>query len=98
MTESIKILRADIAEILFNTDDLHVLKAIYANLIASKNQSEKQDSPLFMEAVRPIKPELPLDEIIRTQKYTPISYSNYRKRVDGIQWTQSLDELLAALN
>ncbi|MEZ4685690.1 MAG: hypothetical protein R3B47_06375 [Bacteroidia bacterium] len=98
MIEAIKILRADITEILYNTDDLQVLRAIYAKLKALKGSSEKTEKPLFLEAVRPIKSNTSIEEIMRAQDYKPVTYSTYRKKVDNLHWNQSLDELLEALD
>lgn len=92
-----KILRSDIIEILFKTDDVKILKTIYAKLKVIDEVSEESSQPKFMEGVRQVISHISLEDIMKEQSYHPISYSVYRAKVDKIQWNESLEELLSAL-
>ena len=90
-------IRTDIMEILSKIEDVSTLKSIHSDLV-QKKETVKADIPLFMEAVRPIKEDVSLDEMIADQNYKPITYDEFRAKVDDLEWEETLDELLNALN
>jgi len=51
----------------------------------------------FMEAVRPIREAVSLEEIMAEQNYKPITYEKFRAKADEIEWEESLEELLEAI-
>lgn len=98
MTEVIKILKADITEVLFKTNDIGLLRAVYNKLKSIESNKEKASKPSFLEAVVTVKNKSSLEQIKKSQNYKRIDYKKYRSTVDEIKWNQSLDELLEALN
>jgi len=85
-------IRTDIMELLLKIEDVNTLKSIHYDLI------QKNEIPEFMEAVRPIKEDMSLDEMITNQNYKPVSYDEFRAKVDDLEWKETIDELLNALN
>lgn len=98
-----KQIRFDILEIIFKVDDVktletirHELETIYKD--SSDQEDEDSDAPLFMKGVKPIRENVTLEQIMAEQDYKPISYQEFRKLADKIEWEESLDELLEALS
>lgn len=54
--------------------------------------------PAFMAAITTLREDLTFEEILKEQNYKPISYEKVRALFDDIEWTETLDELLAALD
>ena len=79
---------------LTNTTDMDTLQSIHHKLEAAKVAMSDMS---FMEAVRPIRPMVSLEEIIKVQDYAPISYKEFRAKADKIEWEESLEELLEAI-
>ena len=50
-----------------------------------------------MEAVKPIRTNVTLDQIKAEQNFKPVSYQTFRKKANEIEWEQDLEELLGAL-
>ena len=93
-------LRLDIIERLFKIEDVEILKSIRHQLQAKREKRSDQaqaTAPDFLEAVTPIRKEVSLDQILKEQNYKPISYEEFRKKADEIEWEASLEELLEAL-
>ena len=90
-----KKLRSHIMEILFKIEDVATLKGIQHQL--EKATKKKGENLSFMEAVKPIKDDVSLAEMMQEQNYKPVTYKEFRKKADKIKWDASLDELLDAL-
>ncbi len=88
-----KQLRADIMEMLFKTKDLKILKSIHSELQKSKSEERLT----FLEAVKPVRKGVSLQEIMDEQDYQPVEYAIFRANADKIEWEESLEELLKAL-
>ena len=86
-------LRKEIIEKLLKVEDLETLESINEQLKAT----DPEVLPLFMEAVKPIRAEASLEELMKEQNYQPITYKAFRAAADEIEWEASLDELLEAL-
>lgn len=93
---SAKEIRSDILEILFKIEDVNTLESIRHQLEVVHN-AKKEDLPSFLEGVRPIREGVSLAELISEQSYKPVKYDEFRGKVDGIEWEETLDELLDAL-
>lgn len=94
MVNDIQTLKSDIVKMLTNTTDIKTLKSIHREL-----ETAKVDEPdmSFMEAVRPIRESVSLEEIMAEQNYKPVSYEEFRAKADEIEWEEPLEELLEAI-
>ncbi|MGB1241170.1 MAG: hypothetical protein ACPG49_01525 [Chitinophagales bacterium] len=91
-----KQIRSDIVEMLFKIDDIDTLNSIKHQLEVV-HVTKEQLVPLFMKAVRPIRENVSIEQIMAEQNYKPITYKEFRKKADEIEWEESLEELLGAL-
>jgi len=94
MVNDIQILKSDIVKMLKNTTDIDTLKSVHYEL---ENAKKSEPDMSFMEAVRPIRESVSLEEIMAEQNYKPVSYEEFRAKADEIEWEESLEELLAAI-
>jgi hypothetical protein len=86
-----------IMNIVFGIEDLQKLN-ILKNQVESLAE-ETAEVPDFMEAVKPIRDHIPLEEIMEKQNYKPIDFDTFRERVGDFDWGEAtLEELLAALD
>ena len=101
-----KQIQLDIINIIFGIDDiqkLKVLKKQAKNLaeetveIPNGNGRVKEEIPDFMEAVKPIRDHIPLEEIMEKQNYKPIDYKTFRKKVGDFDWGMPIEQVLAEL-
>lgn len=83
-------IRTDIINLLSKIDDVTTLKMIHSQL-------SKESIPSFMEAVKPIRENISLEQIMAEQNYQPITYKKFRDKTNKLEWTESLDDLLDAL-
>lgn len=90
-------IRKDIIEILLKIEDVNTLKLIHYDLI-QEEVSKTNETPSFMEGVRPIREDVSIEEMILEQNYEPITYEKLRSNIEDIEWNESLDEVLEALN
>jgi len=86
-------LRREIIAMLHKVDDLQTLESINEQLVAAGYDI----LPIFMEAVKPIRKEVTLEDLVKEQNYQPVNYKTFRASADDIEWEASLDELLEAL-
>lgn len=97
-----KQIRSDILEILFKVDDVKALETIRYELEMIYNKSSEQEKeeeePKFMRAVKPIRENVTLEELMSEQNYKPITYEEFRELADKIEWEESIEELLEALS
>jgi len=77
-----------------NTTDINTLKSVHRELETAKTPEPDMS---FMEAVRPIREAVSLEEIMAEQNYKPITYEEFRAKADEIEWEESLEELLEAI-
>lgn len=92
-------LRLDIMQSLLAIDDVPALMSLNKTVSKFKSESSaKHERPQFMEAVVELKDDLPLSQLMEAQDYRRVSYQQFRKNVDAIEWGVSLDELLDSLN
>ena len=54
--------------------------------------------PDFRDAIVEIREGVIFEQLLREQNYKPLSYAEFRKLADQIEWEHSLEELLAALD
>ncbi len=94
MVNDIQILKSDIVKMLKGITDINTLKSVHRELESA--ETAKPDMS-FMEAVRPIRESVSLEEIMAKQNYQPIRYEEFRAKADEIEWEESLEELLEAI-
>ena len=51
----------------------------------------------FLEAVTNVRINVSLEQLMKEQKYKPITYQAFRKKADELEWEETLDELLETL-
>lgn len=83
-------------ELLFKIDDVSLLKLIRQRLEILRLKKRK-DTPAFMESVKPIRNHVSLEELMNEQNYNPITYQQFRKKVDNLEWEESWEELLGVI-
>lgn len=91
----------DIIETLFQIEDVKVLQTIHHQMAENMDRREASKMPTvpnFMEAVKPIRDEVSLEKIIAEQNYRPVSYGQFRKKAAKIEWQETLEDLLKALD
>ena len=92
-----KSIRSDIMEIIFKVDDIQLLKSMFQEVEKTLQTSIVKPLPSFMQAVKPIRTNVTLDQIKAEQNFKPVSYQTFRKKANEIEWEQDLEELLGAL-
>jgi len=95
-------LKMDIISLLSQINDLDKLRELYEAVrrlgsSSAEKQSEKQTTD-FNHAISDLPKGISFQQVLDTQNYQPISYSEFRQLADRIEWDHSLDELLAALD
>lgn len=63
-----------------------------------RKTKKDREIPAFMAAAITLREDVTFEEILKEQNYKPISYQEVRALFDDIEWTETLDELLAALD
>ena len=77
-------------------NDINFLQDIRRE-IKKRPQKKKSEMPAFMEAVKPIRTDVSLVQLKKEKNYKPVSYSEIRKIIGDMEWSESLDELLEIL-
>lgn len=87
-----------IMNIVFGIEDLQKLNMLKNQVESLAEETNK--IPDFMEAVKPIRDHIPLEEIMEKQNYKPIDFDTYMKKIKGFDaWDNAtLEELLEALD
>ncbi|MEL6837524.1 MAG: hypothetical protein AAFP77_31235 [Bacteroidota bacterium] len=92
----------DIISLLSQINDLNELKRVYEEIkkieIATPNVSDVKPKLDFRNATTEIGKSVSYKELLEEQNYQPISYETFRKLADEIEWDESLEELLEALD
>lgn len=86
--------KLNIIRVVMSIDNIEALKRIEKQAINIKEETEK---PHVFDAVKPIRENVTLEQIVAEQNYKPISYQAFRKKADRIEWDDSLEELLEML-
>ena len=92
---TIKIRRLNIIEIILGIDNDEALAKIENAAIKIKDQIT--DKPNVFDAVKPIRTNVSLEQIMEDQKYKPISYKEFRELADQLELKEPIEELLAML-
>jgi len=91
-----KKIRSEILQLLTKVEDVEALEAIRHDLEVIYN---KDKTPAFMQAVKPIRKGVTLKQLMAEQNYQPCTYDEFREAADSVDWGDAtLDELLEALN
>lgn len=95
-------LKMNIINLISRINDLNKLKLIYRkveqvdkSLEEINNTDRKLD---FKNAVVHIREGVTYQQILQEQNYKQISYQEFRKVADQVEWDHSLEELLEALD
>jgi len=90
-----KQIRSEIVQLLTKVEDVKVLEAIRHELEVIY---KKDNTPAFMKAVKPIREDVTLKQLMAEQDYQPCTYDEFREAADSVDWgDNSLNELLEAL-
>lgn len=90
-----KQIRSEIVQLLTKVEDVEALEAIRYELEVIY---KKDITPAFMQAVKPIRKEVTLKQLMVEQNYQPCTYDEFREAADSVDWgDSSLNELLEAL-
>ena len=84
-----------IMNIVFGIEDIQKLNML-KNQVESLAEATVEISD-FMEAVKPIRDHIPLEEIMEKQNYKPIDYKTFRERVGNFDWGMSVEDVLKEL-
>jgi len=66
-------------------NDIQILKSDIVKMLKTVEPDMS-----FMEAVRPIRESVSLEEIMAEQNYKPISYEEFRAKADEIEWFRGI--------
>jgi len=92
---TVKQIRLEIVHLLVKVEDVEALEAIKDELEVIYR---KEKTPAFMQAVKPIREGVTLEQLMAEQNYQPCTYDEFRETADGVDWGDTtLDELLTAL-
>ena len=64
---------------------------------AVKIKAEAESVPDVNDAIRPLRSNLSLEEIAKTQGYQPVTYQQFREDADQLKLEEPIEELLAML-
>ncbi len=88
-------LKINIINLITKINDVDKLKMIYNNL-EEVNQSTKGIT--LNDTTIELREGVSFQQILDEQNYRPISYEEFRKIADDIEWDHSLEELLEQLD
>jgi len=87
-----KQIRSEIVQLLTKVEDVETLEAIRHELEVIH---KKDKTPAFMQAVKPIREGVTLQQLMVEQDYQPCTYDEFREAADGVDWGDAtLDELV----
>ena len=89
-------IKMNINNIITRIDDVVELERIYHSLEEKVTDASK--NPDIKDAIVEIREGVSYKEILAEQNYKPISYDEFRRLADAIEWEHSLEELLAELD
>ena len=94
MRSMVEVRKLNIIKVIMSIDNDDALRKIENQAIKIKSQIKK---PNVFDAVKPIRENITIDQIVKEQNYKPITYQEFRKKADEIEWEESLEELLEML-
>lgn len=95
MTVNTNDIKMNIINIISQIEDADRLEEIYESIEKDGLPSSK---PNLQDATIELKEGLTYSDILKEQNYKPITYVEFRKIADEIEWEHSLEELLAELD
>lgn len=90
----VEVRKLNIIKVIMSIDNDDALRKIENQAIKIKSQIK---IPNVFDAVKPIRENITIDQIVKEQNYKPITYQEFRKKADEIEWEESLEELLEML-
>ncbi len=90
--------KLNIIEIIMGINNDDALAEIENQAIKIKNQITEKPKLNVMDAVKPIRSNVSLEEIMAEQNYKPVSYKEFRKIADQLELKEPIEELLALLS
>ncbi len=89
-------LKMDIISLVTKIDDVDKLKIIYKK--AEQLNQKAKSNKAFEDSSVEVDENISFQELLDEQDYKQISYEQFRKLADRIEWEHSLEELLEALD
>lgn len=89
--------KLNIIEIIMGINNDDALAEIENQAIKIKKQISEKPKLNVKDAVKPIRSNVSLEEIMAEQNYKPVSYKEFRKIADQLEIEESIEELLALL-
>ena len=87
--------KLNIIQIIMGIDNDAALEAI--EMEALKISAQIMKMPNVFDAVKPLRSNVSLEEIMQEQNYHPISYEEFRAIADELEMEEPIEELLALL-
>lgn len=94
MRRMVEVRKLNIIKVIMSIDNDDALRKIESQAIKIKGQIKK---PNVFDAVKPIRENITIDQMVKEQNYKPITYQEFRKKADEIEWEETLEELLEML-
>ncbi|MEZ4887563.1 MAG: hypothetical protein R3E32_22715 [Chitinophagales bacterium] len=95
---TLQVRKMNIIEIIMGIDNDEALAKIENQAIKVKQQITHKNKLNVFDAVKPIRSNVSLEQIMSEQNYKPISYKEFRKLADKLELEESIEELLALLS
>ena len=94
---SIQLKRMSIIELVMKVSDEALLEAIRQGAVDTIEQAESKPKPNPFDAVKPMRENISLEELMEEQNYKPIDFKSFRTLAKEIELDDPIDELLADL-
>ena len=92
---SVEVRKLSIIEIIIGIDNDKALAEIESEALRVKEQIT--NIPNVFDAVKQIRSNISLEQIMEEQNYKPISYDEFRKLADKLEIEEPIEELLGLL-
>ena len=87
--------RMGLIELIMEVSDDDLLDAIKQDVLQLIQKAEKKPNPF--DAVKPIRENVSLEQLMEEQNYKPIDYATFRNLAKKVELDDPIDELLAGL-
>lgn len=92
---NIQLKRMSIIELVMEVSDEELLDAIRKGAVDVIEQSESKPNPF--DAVKPMRENVSLEDLMAEQNYRPIDFRSFRALAEEVELDEPIDELLADL-
>ena len=87
--------RMSLIELIMEVSDEELLDAIREEALQLIQRAEKKPDPF--DAVKPIRENVSLEQLMEEQNYKPIDYNTFRSLAEKVELDDPIDDLLADL-